>query len=173
MWFFQIIWKQFVQFCKLPLEEASCEIGSVRPFVHPFIRLFVMQDIRIGSTIFYVFCMKLDSLKVLKMMEPNFWKIVQSVRRAQKSQKCTKNEVFGEFWRKSHPFIRIFFYLNTKLLTFFENCISEKNLVFEPKTLDQTECRITSTAISHKRVDVWGSIFVCDWTSVEATNLFS
>ena len=31
--------------------------------------------------------MKLDSLKVLKMMEPNFWKIVQPVRRAQKSQK--------------------------------------------------------------------------------------
>lgn len=88
------------------------------------------------------------------MMEPNFWKIVQPVRRAQKSQKCTKNEVLGEFWRKSHPFICIFFYLNTKLLTFFENCISGKNLVFElwtknsrPNRMqDYFDCNISQTS---------------------------
>ena len=117
--------------------------------------------------------MKLDSLKVLKMMEPNFWKIVQPVRRAQKSQKCTKNEVLGEFWRKSHPFICIFFYLNTKLLTFFENCISGKNLVFElwtknsrPNRMqDYFDCNISQTS-SCVRLNF------CVWLNVSRSNKF-
>lgn len=45
--------------------------------------------------------------------------------------------------------------------------------VLVKKSLEQSECRILSTTISHKKFEIWNWIFVFDQTAIQATILFS
>ena len=73
------------------------------------------------------------------------------------------------FWKITFTCTFLRQYKNTNgLLTFYKNHMLGKYMV--RKHLDQPKCRFHQTTMSPKWVEVWSRIFICDKTSIEATN---
>lgn len=86
------------------MDTCACrnEFGSFRPFVRPF----PTQDLRISSSVFLVFYMKLDSL--IEVIRSDFCKKVLTVKDRPKSPKNGLKMKFLELRQKSNLSISTF-----------------------------------------------------------------
>ena len=136
---------------------------SFDSFVHPLVK----QDLRIGSSAFSDFCMKLDSqirkIKNKKIDEAQFLK--KNPRQVKRAQNVPKTR-FLMFWQKYKPYVLGYIlleYASTNgLLTFCKNHMFGKNLVLGLKTskpismLDSLNYNISQTSWSMKlRFYMW------------------
>ena len=93
------------------LANVSHEFGLVRTFVHPSVRLpdceFTAQGLRIRFIFFFlIFYMKLDSQKVIKVTDPEFWKPFWTGQEGPKrSKNDPKKRFFEGFDKKSNLFL--------------------------------------------------------------------
>ena len=99
------------------------------------VRPFATENLRIGLSVFLIFCIKLQRHKIKKVRDPNFEKKFLRVRRVQTVPKM-KFLGFRKKLTHSYEFFLLHYESTNFLLTFCKNHIIARNLVLSsgPKT---------------------------------------